>query len=128
MERLQTDSGGRLGERKAGPVQRHSASRVSTGPNRQRGNIRNINAISQVMIAIEIRESGGPEVLIPVERPVPRAGPGEVIIKVAAAGVNRADVMQRQGAYPMPPGAPDDIPGLEVSATVAAIGTGVSRC
>lgn len=79
------------------------------------------------MLAIEIREPGGLDVLMPVERPVPRPTSGEVLIKVAAAGVNRADVMQRQGVYPMPPGAPDDIPGLEVSGTVVAIGPGVTR-
>lgn len=79
------------------------------------------------MIAIEIREPGGPDVLVPVERPVPRAGSGEVLIKVAAAGVNRADVMQRQGVYPMTPGIPEDIPGLEVSGTVVAVGAGVTR-
>jgi NADPH2:quinone reductase len=79
------------------------------------------------MLAIEIRESGGPEVLVPVERAVPRPGSGEVLIKVAAAGVNRADVMQRQGVYPMPPGAPDDVPGLEVSGTIVAVGPDVTR-
>jgi NADPH2:quinone reductase len=76
------------------------------------------------MTAIEIREPGGPEVLVPTERPQPSAGPGEVLIEVAAAGVNRPDVMQRKGAYPPPPGA-SDIPGLEVAGTVAEIGAGV---
>ena len=71
------------------------------------------------MIAIEIREPGGPDVLVPVERPVPVAGAGEVLIKVAAAGVNRPDVMQRRGRYPPPPGA-SDIPGLEVAGTIEA--------
>ena len=66
------------------------------------------------MIAIEIQSPGGPEVLVPVERPVPSIGPGDVLIKVAAAGVNRPDVMQRQGRYPPPPGV-TDIPGLEVA-------------
>jgi putative PIG3 family NAD(P)H quinone oxidoreductase len=79
------------------------------------------------MIAIEIREPGGADVLVPVQRPVPRAGSGEVLIKVAAAGVNRADVMQRQGVYPMSPGIPQDVPGLEVSGTVVAVGAGVTR-
>jgi putative PIG3 family NAD(P)H quinone oxidoreductase len=74
------------------------------------------------MLAIEIREPGGPEVLVPVERPQPRAGPGEVLIKVSAAGVNRPDLLQRQGQYPPPPGA-SDIPGLEVAGTAVAIGT-----
>jgi NADPH:quinone reductase len=66
----------------------------------------------------------GPEVLIPVTRPVPVAGKGEVLIKVAAAGVNRPDVVQRKGLYPPPPGAPS-IPGLEVSGVIVALGQGV---
>jgi NADPH2:quinone reductase len=70
------------------------------------------------MIAIEIREPGGPEVLVPVERPAPAPAAGEVLIKVAAAGVNRPDVFQRLGRYPPPPGI-TDIPGLEVSGTIA---------
>jgi NADPH2:quinone reductase len=78
------------------------------------------------MIAIEIREPGEPEVLVPVERPTPAPGSGEVLIKVAAAGVNRPDVMQRRGRYPPPPGAPD-IPGLEVAGTIDAIGSNVDE-
>ena len=78
------------------------------------------------MIAIEIREPGEPEVLVPVERPTPVPGSGEVLIKVAAAGVNRPDVMQRRGRYPPPPGAPD-IPGLEVAGTIDAIGSNVDE-
>ena len=70
------------------------------------------------MTAIEIVEPGGPEVLVPVERPVPHPGPGEVLVRVAAAGVNRPDVLQRKGLYPMPPGV-SDLPGLEVAGTVA---------
>jgi NADPH2:quinone reductase len=77
------------------------------------------------MIAIEIREPGGPDVLVPVERPRPVPGQGEVLIRVAAAGVNRPDVMQRRGQYAPPPGA-TDIPGLEVAGTVEAIGADVS--
>jgi NADPH:quinone reductase len=73
---------------------------------------------------VEIAEPGGPEVLRTVERPDPRPGPGEVLIDVAAAGVNRPDVLQRLGSYPPPPGA-SDIPGLEVSGLVAATGPGV---
>src|SRR5688572_17334330 len=69
------------------------------------------------MIAIEITEPGGAEVLRPVERPVPDLRPGEVLIRVEAAGVNRPDIMQRQGKYPPPPGA-SDIPGLEVAGEV----------
>jgi putative PIG3 family NAD(P)H quinone oxidoreductase len=76
------------------------------------------------MTAIAIREPGGPEVLIPVERPVPRPGAGELLIRIAAAGVNRPDCLQRQGLYPPPPGA-SDLPGLEVAGTVAATGDGV---
>ena len=66
---------------------------------------------------------GGPEVLTPVERPVPRPGQDEVLIKVAAAGVNRPDILQRRGAYPPPPGA-SDILGLEIAGTVVATGEG----
>jgi putative PIG3 family NAD(P)H quinone oxidoreductase len=77
------------------------------------------------MIAIEIREPGEPDVLVPVERPMPTPGHGELLIKVAAAGVNRPDVMQRRGKYPPPPGA-SDIPGLEVAGTVDRIGPGVT--
>lgn len=78
------------------------------------------------MTAIEIAESGGPEVLRPVERPVPAPEAGEILIAVAAAGINRPDVVQRLGLYPPPPGA-SDLPGLEVAGTVAAIGEGVSQ-
>ena len=77
------------------------------------------------MTAIEITEPGPPEVLRPATRPTPRSGPGEVLVRVAAAGVNRADVMQREGRYPPPPGA-SDIPGLELSGTVVAAGDGVT--
>jgi len=72
------------------------------------------------MIAIEIREPGGPEVLVPVERPMPVPAAGEVLIKVAAAGVNRPDVFQRLGRYPPPPGV-TDIPGLEVSRIITEV-------
>jgi putative PIG3 family NAD(P)H quinone oxidoreductase len=77
------------------------------------------------MTAIEITEPGGPEVLQPVERPVPTAAHGEVLLRVAAAGVNRPDVLQRLGGYAPPPGA-SDIPGLEVAGTVVALGAGVT--
>lgn len=76
------------------------------------------------MQCVEISRFGGPEVLVPVERPDPVAGAGEILIRVAAAGVNRPDVMQRRGAYPPPAGA-SPIPGLEVAGTVAACGSGV---
>lgn len=77
--------------------------------------------IPENMTAIEISEPGGPEVLKPCIRPVPQPGIGEVLVKVAAAGVNRPDVVQRMGLYPAPPGA-SDLPGLEVSGTVVALG------
>jgi NADPH2:quinone reductase len=83
-----------------------------------------MSALPATMIAIEIASPGGPEVLKQTIRPVPMPGAGEVLIEVAAAGINRPDIMQRQGAYPPPPGAPD-IPGLEVAGKVAAIGLGV---
>lgn len=76
------------------------------------------------MTCIDPAEAGGPEVLQPVERPVPAPGPGEVLIKVAAAGVNRPDVLQRRGMYPPPPGAPS-VPGLEVAGNIVAVGDGV---
>jgi NADPH2:quinone reductase len=74
---------------------------------------------------IEIREPGSPDVLTPVERPQPEIGADDVLIKVVAAGVNRPDVMQRQGRYPAPPGA-SDIPGLEVAGTVERVGSAVA--
>src|SRR5262245_55298454 len=78
------------------------------------------------MIAIEIRESGPPDVLVPVERPLPPCGPEDVLIKVAAAGINRPEVMQRQGKYPPPDGA-SDIPGLEIAGVVEAVGADVTE-
>ncbi len=78
------------------------------------------------MIAISIAKPGGPDVLQPIEMPVPRPGPREVLIRVAAAGVNRPDLMQREGKYPPPPGA-SDIPGLEVSGTITACGADAQR-
>jgi putative PIG3 family NAD(P)H quinone oxidoreductase len=78
------------------------------------------------MRAIDPKDAGGPEVLMVVQRPVPTPGEGEVLIHVAAAGVNRPDVLQRQGKYPPPPGAPSTL-GLEVSGTIAALGAGVEN-
>lgn len=75
------------------------------------------------MRAFEYQGAGGPEVLVEVDRPKPAAGAGEVLIKVAAFGLNRADVQQRRGVYPPPAGA-SDIPGLEVSGTIEALGEG----
>lgn len=79
------------------------------------------------MKAIAISRPGGPEVLQLAERPIPLCGKDEVLIKVAAAGVNRPDVFQRKGHYPPPPGAPQDIPGLEVSGIIEACGEEVTR-
>ena len=78
------------------------------------------------MLAIEIDGFGGPEVLRPVERPTPEPGLNEVRVRVQAAGVNRPDLMQREGKYPPPPGA-SDIPGLEVAGTISACGSGALR-
>jgi NADPH:quinone reductase-like Zn-dependent oxidoreductase len=79
----------------------------------------------QTMTQIEITQPGAPEVLQPRQVPLPVAGPGEVLIHVHAAGVNRPDVLQRAGKYPMKPGM-NPIPGLEVAGEVVAIGSGVS--
>ena len=78
-------------------------------------------SIPKTMRAVEIGEPGPAEVLRLTDRPMPVPGPGEVLVRVVAAGVNRADIMQRQGSYPPPPGA-SDIPGLELSGTIAAVG------
>ena len=85
-----------------------------------------MDAIPTVMRAIDPEQPGGPDVLRIVDRPVPTPGEGEVLIKVAAAGVNRPEVMQRMGMYPPPPGAPS-ILGMEVSGIIVATGTGVER-
>ena len=78
------------------------------------------------MKAIEISKPGGPEVLTLTERPVPTPKAGEVLVKVAATGVNGPDMMQRKGLYPAPPGA-SDLLGLEISGEVTAVGEGVTR-
>ena len=83
-------------------------------------------ALPARMTAIGIKTPGGPEALVPEQRPVPSPGEGEILVKVAAAGVNRPDVMQRKGLYPPPPGA-SDIPGLEIAGEVVALGSGVKR-
>jgi NADPH:quinone reductase len=82
--------------------------------------------LPETMCAVEIKAPGGPEVLVPVLRPVPKPGKGEILVKVVAAGVNRPDVLQRQGGYPPPKGA-SDIPGLEIAGCVVAVGEGASR-
>jgi putative PIG3 family NAD(P)H quinone oxidoreductase len=76
------------------------------------------------MLAADPAAPGGPEVLQLVTRPIPAPGPGEVLIQVAAAGVNRPDILQRRGLYPPPPGA-SSVPGLEVAGTIVAVGEGV---
>jgi NADPH:quinone reductase len=81
--------------------------------------------LPETMRAIEISAPGGPEVLVPCVRPVPRPEAGEILIRVHAAGVNRPDALQRAGAYAPPPGA-SDLPGLEAAGEVAAVGEGVS--
>jgi putative PIG3 family NAD(P)H quinone oxidoreductase len=85
-----------------------------------------MGAIPKVMRAIDPATPGGPEVLVVVERPVPVPGEGEVLIRVAAAGINRPEILQRMGGYPPPPGAPS-ILGLEVAGTIVAVGEGVER-
>ena len=82
-----------------------------------------MNTVPETMLAIDPDKAGGPEVLKAVERPVPKPGPGELLIRVEAAGVNRPDVMQRLGLYPPPPDAPT-IPGLEIAGKVVAVGPG----
>lgn len=86
--------------------------------------LRAMTDVPATMLAIDPAAPGGPEVLVPVTRPVPRPGAGEMLIRVAAAGVNRPDVLQRQGGYPPPPGAPS-ILGLELSGIVAGVGEGI---
>jgi len=78
------------------------------------------------MTVIGISKPGGPDVLLPETRPVPAPGAGELLVKVAAAGVNRPDVAQRSGSYPPPPGA-SDLPGLEIAGEVVAVGPGATR-
>jgi putative PIG3 family NAD(P)H quinone oxidoreductase len=85
-----------------------------------------MTSIPATMTAIGIKCPGGPEVLVPEERPVPRPGEDEILVKVLAAGVNRPDVVQRKGLYPPPPGV-TDIPGLEIAGTVVARGPAVKR-
>ena len=82
--------------------------------------------LPETMTAIAISGPGGPQVLKPEQRPLPQPGDGEVLVKVAAAGVNRPDVLQRLGLYPPPAGAPD-IPGLEIAGTVAMLGRNARR-
>ncbi|WP_375778419.1 NAD(P)H-quinone oxidoreductase [Bradyrhizobium sp. ma5] len=78
------------------------------------------------MTVVAISKPGGPEVLVPETRALPVPGPGEILVKVAAAGVNRPDVAQRSGSYPPPPGA-SDLPGLEIAGEVVALGDGAKH-
>lgn len=82
-------------------------------------------SLPSTITAIEIKEPGAPNVLVPCERPMPEPAAGEVLIEVAAAGINRPDVLQRTGGYPPPPGA-SDIPGLEIAGEVVALGANVT--
>ena len=82
--------------------------------------------LPSTMTAIGIKSPGGPEMLVPEQRPMPTPAAGEILVKVAAAGVNRPDVMQRKGSYPPPPGVPD-IPGLEIAGEVVALGPDAKR-
>jgi len=85
-----------------------------------------MSALPATMMCVEIKKPGGPEALVPATRPVPKPAAGEVLIKVAATGVNRPDLAQRAGTYPPPPGA-SDLPGLEAAGTIAALGEGVTQ-
>ncbi len=85
-----------------------------------------MTALPKTMTAIKVSRPGGPEALVPMDIAVPEPGAGEVLIRVEAAGVNRPDLLQRQGLYPPPPGAPDT-PGLEVAGEIVAIGPGTAR-
>ena len=84
-----------------------------------------MSALPATMTCVEIKKPGGPEALVPTTRQVPQPKAGEILIKVAAAGVNRPDIAQRAGLYPPPSGA-SDLPGLEAAGTVAALGAGVA--
>jgi NADPH2:quinone reductase len=84
------------------------------------------NPAAQRMKVVDVPQPGGPEALVLAERPMPDPGRGEVLIEIAAAGLNRADILQRRGFYPSPPGAPS-YPGLEVAGTIAARGEGVTE-
>ena len=85
-----------------------------------------MSAAGKHMKVIDVPQPGGPEALVLAERPVPQPGPAEVLIEVAAAGLNRADILQRRGFYPSPPGAPSS-PGLEVAGTIVGVGADVTE-
>src|SRR6185295_5160335 len=119
--RVDRPAEGVAGRLLAQPGPRHRAGRAAAGTGDEPRGV-----WGRGMIAIEIREPGGPEVLVPVERPTPVPAAGEVLIKVAAAGVNRPDVFQRLGRYPPPPGV-TDIPGLEVSGIITEVASGAGN-
>src|SRR5258705_9913882 len=79
------------------------------------------------MKAVVITKFGGPEVLALQEVPTPQPGPGKVLVRVHATALNRADLLQRQGKYPAPPGSPQDIPGMEIAGEVVGRGTDAGR-
>src|SRR3954449_5017278 len=85
-----------------------------------------MSSLPSRMTAIGIKAPGGPETLVPEERPVPMPGDGEILVRVGAAGVNRPDVMQRKGLYP-PPESASDLPGLEVAGEIVALGRSVTE-
>ena len=85
-----------------------------------------MSTTAKMMTAVVIEGKGGPEVLVPREVPMPVPGPGQLLVRNAAAGVNRPDVQQRKGLYPAPKGH-SPIPGLEIAGTVEAVGDGVTR-
>src|SRR6185295_4475972 len=87
---------------------------------------RDMAGVPQTMTAVAISAPGGPDVLKATEMPTPSAGAGQVLVKVAAAGVNRPDVQQRLGVYP-PPAGHSPLPGLEIAGEVVAVGPGVTR-
>ena len=103
-----------------------AATKGINAPNGQFAAEHPMATLPATMIAIAIDGKGGPEVLVPAEVPVPHPGEGQVLVKVAAAGVNRPDVQQRMGSYPPPPGH-SPLPGLEIAGEVAVVGPGVTR-
>src|SRR5207253_10634887 len=105
-----------------------AVARILACPERSRGAlVRAVCLYSDDMRAVVITKPGAPEVLEVQETEAPRPGPGEVLVRVHASALNRADVLQRQGRYPAPPGAPQDIPGLEFAGEVAEQGDGATR-
>src|SRR5581483_8782191 len=109
-----------------GLLSQPSGSGKSRGTSTDSQRSRPMASLPDTMTAIEISTPGGPDVLRPKAYPVPKPGPGQVLVKVAAAGVNRPDIAQRAGSYPPPPGH-SPLPGLEIAGEVAALGAGVTR-